>query len=284
MQHDHLTERQFRLLAELIQGQVGIKLPPAKRIMVESRLRRRIRALGIPDLATYGREVIEGDRLNEEFVHLVDCVTTNKTDFFREPAHFDLLRTAIVPDMRRLSRSASPLRVWSAACSIGAEPYTIAMVLSDMARSEAFDFTVMATDISTEALAQARRAVYSAEMARQIPPDVRRRYVMEARDPDKPRVRIVPELRGRVQFSRMNLMDASYPVPRDMDVIFCRNVLIYFDQQTQQKVIARLAAHLRPGGYLLVGHSESMALDDRSGMTQVKPTVYRSTSSRAAAA
>ena len=281
---DALSEAQFRRLVDLIQGKVGIRLPPMKRVMVEARLRRRVRALDLPDLASYGEQVIEGTLSGEELVHLIDCVTTNKTDFFREPAHFDVLRDTIVPQALASQPRGGQLKVWSAACSTGAEPYTIAMVLDDMASRTPFRFQVMGTDISTQVLAQARRAIYPADMANAIPQALRRRYVMSARDPAAGDVRIVPELRRMVGFGRVNLMDAQYPVDRDMDVIFCRNVLIYFDRQTQRQVLDRLISHLRPGGWLLMGHSESMACHDNGGVRQIMPTVYQTDKARARAA
>jgi chemotaxis protein methyltransferase CheR len=278
MAGDHLTERQLRRLVTFIEGEVGIRLPPAKRVMVESRLRRRVRALQLPDLATYGRTILEADTIpQEELIHLIDCVTTNKTDFFREPAHFDYLRETIVPELSRLRDCRrAPVKVWSAASSTGAEAYTIAMLLHDMALASPFGFEITGTDISTDVLAQARRAVYSAEMIRPIPAPLRKRYTMRAKDPGRGEFRIIPELRRVMRWARLNLMDATYPLADDFDVIFCRNVLIYFDRDVQEQVLARLSRHLRPGGYLFVGHSESMAGHGRSGMVQAVPTVYRS--------
>ena len=281
---DTLSERQFRRLVDLIQGKVGIRLPPMKRVMVEARLRRRVRALDLPDLASYGEQVIEGTLSGEELVHLIDCVTTNKTDFFREPAHFDALRDTIVPKALANLPRGGQLKVWSSACSTGAEPYTIAMVLDDIASRTPFRFQVLGTDISTQVLAQARRAIYPADMASAIPEGFRRRYVMRARDPAANDMRIVPELRRMVGFGRVNLMDAQFPVDRDMDVIFCRNVLIYFDRATQRQVLDRLITHLKPGGWLLIGHSESMACHDHQGVRQVMPTIYQAASAKAHAA
>ncbi|MEE7449845.1 chemotaxis protein CheR [Methylobacterium radiotolerans] len=268
----HLSDRHFRSVADLIQQHVGIQLPPAKRTMVEGRLRKRMRALELPTLEAYGRHLFEGGHLADEFPHLVDCVTTNKTDFFREPAHFDLLRETIVP--RLAARGDRPLlKVWSAAASTGAEAYTLAMVLQDMAAGR-FRYAILGTDISSEVLERARTAIYPEDMLAAVPPDLRRRYVMVARDRGRREGRIVPELRARVRFQQLNLMDEAYPIDRDADLIFCRNVLIYFDKPTQKAVVGRLAAHLRPGGYLVVGHSESMAGVGVAGLDQVSSTVF----------
>lgn len=271
---DQLSERDYQRLASVIQGHCGIRMPPAKRTMVEGRLRKRVRALDLADLDGYCRYLFDEGGLGLEFAHLIDAVTTNKTDFFREPDHFDFLCEQAVPALLE-RRGDRPLKLWSAAASIGAEAYTLAMVLADMAlRRPDLRWAVLGTDISTEVLEQAALGIYPEEMVEPVPPDMRRRYLMHARDALRREVRIVPELRRLVRFRRLNLMDASYPVDRDVDVVFCRNVLIYFDKPTQRAVLERLCGHLRPGGFLFLGHSESMAGGDL-GMRQVAPTVFR---------
>lgn len=276
-----LSERHFRSIARLIETKIGIQLPAAKRTMVEGRLRKRVRALGLADLNAYASHVFEEDGLNQEFVHLVDCVTTNKTDFFREPAHFRFLRDVAVPDLLRTRRGGggpAKLKIWSSACSTGAEAYTIAMVLADMQRDTAlgrFMFSILGTDISTDVLAQAKRAVYPRDMVAPVPRELAERYLLWPREEGRNEVRIAPEIRQRAKFLRLNLMDATYEVDRDVDVVFCRNVLIYFDKATQRAVIDKLRSHLRPGGYLLLGHSESMAGGPGMPMQQILPTVYQ---------
>ncbi|HEY0917737.1 CheR family methyltransferase [Devosia sp.] len=259
---DRLREEDFSRLAALLSSQTGIKLPAAKRLMVESRLRRRVRELGLASLAEYGRTLFEEDGLAHELVHVIDAVTTNKTDFFREADHFDCLANRIVPLLLagRGEGRLSPLKIWSAASSTGAEAYTIAMVMSDLAAlNNSLRFAILGTDVSTAALAAAERAVYPAEMASPVPRDMQDRYLMRGRDAHaRQQVRIVPELRRLVRFERLNLMDRAYPFDRDVDVIFLRNVLIYFEKATQEEVVSRLLSHLRPGGFLILGHSESM--------------------------
>ena len=275
---ERLSDRQFRNIAELIERQVGILLPPAKRTMVEGRLRRRVRALGLANLDQYGTYLFEQGGLDEEVVSLIDCVTTNKTDFFREPSHFEFLCKTALPDL--LERGAGqPLKVWSAACSTGAEAYTIAMVLQDRIRAGVrFNFSILGTDISTDVLDQAEAAIYPKIMMELVPEADRQRYVMASKDPSRGLVRIVPELRRLVQFHRLNLMDPVYPYDRSLDVIFCRNVLIYFDKPTQKSVIKRLASHLRPGGYLILGHSESMTGAEDLGLVSVLPSIFQAAS------
>ena len=209
-------------------------------------------------------------------VHLIDCVTTNKTDFFREPDHFDFLRERAMPLLASLRSGAhSPFKFWSAAASIGAEAYTIAMVAAEALGLEGHRFSVLGTDISTEVIAQAQRAVYPASMIDPVPPRLRERYVMRAIDAERQEVRIVPELRRMVRFHCLNLMDPTYRVDRDFDVIFCRNILIYFAKATQDAVLKRLCNHLRKGGFLILGHSESLAGAELSAMRQMAPTIFR---------
>lgn len=274
---ERLADRHFHAIAELIQSRVGLQLPAAKRTMVEGRLRRRVRALDLDGLAAYGRLLFDEGHLDAEFTHLIDCVTTNKTDFFREPAHFAFLRDEAVPQLAaRAGRAPLRLKVWSAAASNGAEAYTLAMVLDDMVRHGSdLAFSILGTDISTEVLAEARSGIYPEEMLAAVPDALRRRYVMKACEPARRQGRIVPELRRRVRFTRLNLMDERYAFDRDVDVIFCRNVLIYFDKPTQRAVIARLARHLRPGGYLVLGHAESMAGAGAVGLVQVRSTIFQ---------
>lgn len=168
------------------------------------------------------------------------------------------------------------IKLWSAACSTGAEAFTAAMVLQDlMVQRRDFQYAILGTDISTEVLVEAQAAIYPTAMMEQVPPDKRARYVMLAKDARREVSRITPELRQRVTFQRMNLTDGSFPVDDDVDVIFCRNVLIYFQRETQEAVVRKLAAHLRPGGFLLLGHSESMAGSGAPWLRQIGPTVLQ---------
>jgi chemotaxis protein methyltransferase CheR len=275
---DHLTPRDFERIAKLIGDKVGIKLPPAKRVMVEGRLRKRVRSLGLDDFADYTAHLFERDGLEDELMHLINAVTTNKTDFFREPEHFEVMVNKLVPALlaERRGERKPLLKIWSAASSTGAEAYTIAMVMNDLeAQRRDLSYAILGTDIDTNVLEQAARAVYPAEMADPVPADKSARYVMHPRKPGlRSEVRIAPELRKRVQFAHLNLMDKSYPFDRDVDIIFLRNVLIYFEKSDQEAVINRLVGHLRPRGYLLLGHSESM-IGTSITMRQVAPAVFQ---------
>jgi chemotaxis protein methyltransferase CheR len=271
----HLSNRHFRLLSELIEGQIGIRLPEAKRFMLEGRLQKRIRALEYFDINEYVEHLLDEDNFEVELIHLIDCVTTNKTDFFREPSHFAFLRDLAVPELLRKARGRH-LKIWSSASSSGMEAYTIAMVLDDMQRAgHSFQYRILGTDISSGVLRLAEQAIYTREMIAPVPREMAQRYFMSSKDRSRDEVRVVPELRRNTAFMRMNLMDQVYPVDRDVDVIFCRNVLIYFDKPTQFKVVERLCSHLRPGGYLIVGHSESMVQNTALKLKQIQPTIFK---------
>lgn len=281
--YDHLADKHFTAIAKVIESRVGIKLPQTKRTMVEGRLRKRVRALGLSGLQAYGAHLFDRGGLDDELIHLIDCVTTNKTDFFREPSHFEFLRDVAVPQLAQRHGGRPPnLKVWSAASSTGAEAYTAAMVLQDLvAAGKVARFSILGTDISTEVLREARSAIYPRSFVEPVPSPMQQRYLMRSKDPGDALVRVAPELRRQVHFERLNLMDESYPFDRDVDVIFCRNVLIYFDRPTQQAVLSRLASHLRPGGYLMLGHSESMAGSGIDQLRSVVPTVYQAGSAAA---
>lgn len=254
---DTLSDADFDRIASFIMSACGICLPPAKKVMVEGRLRRRARRIGVDRLADYVRLVFDSDGSENEVIGLINTLTTNKTDFFREPAHFTFLARTILPELARMGHEA---KLWSAACSIGAEPYTMAMVCNDFALGwPGFHFSILGSDISTEVLSTAARAIYPEEMIEPVPLPMRQRYVLRATDPSRKVVRMAPETRAPVRFARINLVDGSYAADRGMDVIFCRNLLIYFDRPTQDMVVRQLCAHLRPGGYLILGHTDSIS-------------------------
>ncbi|WP_193175174.1 CheR family methyltransferase [Oricola nitratireducens] len=277
---DRLDDEAFARIAGIVNEHSGIKLPPTKRLMVEGRLRKRTQLSGCDSLADYCDYLFDRGGLEKEFGHLVDAITTNKTDFFRESDHFTVFEGVLLPSLLSLRPSgAKPkLKLWSAASSNGAEAYTIAMVMAEAReRYRNLDFSILGTDISSAMLAAGRRAIYPAQMIEPVPAEMQQRYVMRGRLPARQdEVRIVPELRRRVRFEALNLMDNSYPFDRDVDVIFLRNVLIYFDKATQEAVTMRLLRHLRPGGYLILGHSESM-IGTNLRLPQVAPGIFQRT-------
>jgi chemotaxis protein methyltransferase CheR len=258
---DHLSTRDFQRLAAFIHEYSGIKMPPAKKSMVEGRLRRRVRAVGVQSLTGYCQYLFEQDGLEGEAIHLIDAVTTNKTDFFREPDHFRFMVDQAIPELLAAQRgkSRAPIKVWSAASSIGAEPYTLAMVLAEIAAANAnFRSSIFASDICTEVLETAVLGIYPESMIAPVPMELRKRYLMRAKSGARDRVRIVPQLRAAITFGRINLMESPYAADSDMHIIFLRNILIYFDKATQCKVLEQLCNHLRPGGFLFLGHSETL--------------------------
>jgi chemotaxis protein methyltransferase CheR len=253
-----LSARNFRRLSDFINGYSGIKMPASKLTMLDGRLKRRTRATGIANINDYCRYLFDEGGLESEVIHLIDAVTTNKTDFFREPVHFEFLERDALPALTKAGRGR--IKVWSAACSIGAEPYTLAMVLDEFCRANtSWDYSILGTDLCSQVLEQAVDGVYPEAMIEPVSIARRNSYVMRAKDQSRGQVRIAPRLRSRVAFARLNLMDETYPVQNDMDILFCRNILIYFDKPTQARVLTRLCDHLRPGGYLFLGHSESLA-------------------------
>jgi len=254
---DRLSNRNFEALARYIYDYSGIKMPSSKMTMLEGRLRRRLRATGISSFNDYCDYLFKHDGIETESIYLIDAVTTNQTDFFREPKHFEYMEQVALPEL--VSAGHKRIRLWSSACSTGAEPYTMAMIMQEFVDGQSgLDYRILATDLSTEVLQAARRGVYARDMIVPVGSEMRRKYVMMARDTTRSDVRIHPRLRSMVGFARLNLMDNAYKVGDPMHLIFCRNVLIYFDKPTQAKVLSRLCDCLLPGGYLFVGHSETV--------------------------
>ena len=272
-----LSANDFQQLSSFIYSELGIKMPDSKNTMLTGRLARRLRALGLGNFSQYCQFLFSPKGQEEEMVHLINAVTTNKTDFFREPTHFDYLVHTVLPVLGEKQRFSSrrPLRIWSAGCSTGEEPYTMAMVLAERQETQpGFRFEVLATDISTRVLDIARRAVYPMERIEPISGLHRKKYLLKGRDRQNPEARIVPELRRAVRFGRLNFMDEKFALPEMVDVIFCRNVIIYFDKETQEKLMHKFSRCLHPGGYLFLGHSESLH-GYQTPFVQVAPTIYR---------
>ncbi len=277
---ENISNRDFGRLRSLIYAQSGISLNADKKTMLELRIKRRLRSLNLNSFGQYCDYLFGPHGEKEELVHLLDVVSTNKTDFFREPEHFDFLVEKAIPDLVARNQSGRPLLIWSAGCSTGEEPYTLAMLLNECAeRHPGFRFTILATDISTTVLAKAAHGVFRSEVVGPVPPDLRRKYFMRSRDRDANVLRVVPELRQLVEFRRLNFMDADFGLSQKADVIFCRNVIIYFDRPTQERIVQKLAAQLVPGGYAFVGHSETLH-DKDVPLAPVAPALYRKTHAR----
>jgi chemotaxis protein methyltransferase CheR len=270
-----ISNADFTRLRDLIYAKSGINLSSDKKTMLELRIKRRVRSLDLNSFAQYCDYLFGHQGQKDELVHFIDVVTTNKTDFFREPAHFDFLVNKALPELMARDGSGQNVLVWSAGCSTGEEPYTIAIVLTEYALTHpGFRFRILATDISTVVLEKAHLGVFSADVVRPVPSELRRKYFLRGRDPASDRVRVVPELRQLVEFRRVNFMDSDFGLTERANVIFCRNVIIYFDRPTQEQILQKLARHLVPDGYIFVGHAEALH-DMDLPLEPVAPATYR---------
>ena len=272
-----ISDKDYERLSRLIYCECGIKMPPTKKVMLEARLRKRLRVLGLPTFGRYCDYLFSKEGLEDELISMIDVVTTNKTDFFREPKHFDFLAAVALPQLISLYGAGVKrgLNIWSAGCSTGEEPYTIAMVLSEFRHVHPpLEFMILGTDISTKVLERAAKAVYKMERAETVPAPMKKKYLLRSKDRDKNLVKIAPEVRHHVSFRRLNFMAEDFQMREPMDIIFCRNVIIYFDRPTQEKLLNRLCDHLVPGGYIFMGHSETLS-GLRVPLVSAGPTVYR---------
>lgn len=262
-----LTDRDMAHIVKLVYDKSGITLHDGKKPLVVARLQKRLKALG---LGTYGEYLayVDNDRSGDEIVLLLDAIATNHTYFFREEQHFSILAERVVPEMRRKS---GPLDIWCAASSTGQEPYTIAMTMAGV--QPPVEFTMMASDISTKALREASAGVYKLEAAESIPADLLRKHFEKGLGESAGLVRVRKELRARIEYRRLNLLEVN-SLERKFDVIFCRNVMIYFDRAVQQRVVTMLERHLRPGGYLFISHSESLN-GITHGFRWIAPAAYQ---------
>ena len=268
-----LSDNEFADFCQLIYRQAGIYLPPHKKELVRSRLAKLVRERGLACFSEYYQQVLK-DTSGGELDRLLDAISTNQTAFWREPAHFVLLAQEILPLWQQQRRAGLSWRFWSAGCSSGEEPYTLAMVLLEaLPAKDLKDVMIFASDLNTQVLAQAQQGIYPDARVAPLPPECRRRFFQKGHGQWDGYVRVKPEVRRLVHFFHLNLMDA-FNFNDEFDLIFCRNVMIYFDKFTQAAVVEKFYRSLRPAGYLFIGHSESLCnLDHR--FSYVKPTVYR---------
>ena len=270
-----MSKSDFERLRDLIYSESGINLSADKKTMMEIRIRRRLQKLNIETFEEYCDSLFTREGKENELVHLIDVITTNKTDFFREAGHFDYLVSKALPDLAARKGANRKSLVWSAGCSTGEEPYTLAMVLSEYSDTcPGFGFRVLATDISTAVLAKAALGVFKSEVAGTVPQNLRKKYFMRSRDPESDLLRVVPEVRALIEFRRVNFMDSDFGLSELPEIIFCRNVIIYFDRPTQVRLLEKLTRQLAPGGYFFAGHSESLQGMDLP-LVPVAPAVYR---------
>ncbi len=259
---DPMSDKIFSRFSGFIQAEVGIKMPPAKKTMLQARLQKRLWKLGIDSFDAYYEYVFSPKGREEELSHMIDVVTTNKTEFFREPKHFEFLIQRVLPELIEEQDGLDiRLTLWCAGCSTGEEPYTLAMVLKNYAEQQpggGFRFLILATDVSSEVLQKARLGIYEEEMIEAVPMNFRKKYLLKSKTQDKGLVRVAPEIRALVKFRWLNLMKRDFQLRERMHIVFCRNVIIYFDRETQEKVVGHLCDYLVEGGYLFTGHSETL--------------------------
>jgi chemotaxis protein methyltransferase CheR len=270
-----LSAGAYRTLADLVYQHSRIRLGSDKQPMLANRLRKRLRSLGLTTYDEYC-DVLHSAQGPDEIEQLVDLISTNHTRFFREPEHFNFLTGHILPDLvSRLAAEGSPLRIWCAAASSGEEPYTLAIVLSEYFREHfSVDWQIDASDISHRMLEHAEQGIYPLDTQHTLAPDLLRRYFQRGVNVRSGKCRVKAELRRRVHFQRINLFQAEYPVPREQHVILCRNVMIYFDPPSRATLLQKLTRQLAPGGFLFIGHSESL-MGIRHELESVRQSVFR---------
>lgn len=270
-----LSEGLFQRFSNLVYEECGINLHDGKKALLQARLNKRLRATGFSSYEEYF-EYVTSKAHADELIHFLDCISTNLTYFFRELQHFELL-DKLLPELVETKKKErnNRIRIWSAGCSTGEEPYSLAMrVLGHLDSSQKFDFKVLATDISTRALSVGVKGVYAEEKVQKVPEAFRRLYFKKIDNhSDRAEYEVLPLLKALITFRRLNLKE-PFPFKGPFDYIFCRNVMIYFDKKTQEALIQKLSSYLSSEGYLFVGHSESL-MGLSHPLTYVRPAVYR---------
>ncbi len=265
---ESMTANEFALYQKLIYDTCGINLTEGKKQLLVSRLKKRMDALHITSFKAY-REFVTSPKNEHEFSLMLNAVSTNKTDFFREPVHFDFMNEHVYPKLAKQSQ----IRIWCAASSSGEEPFTIAMTLQEAMHGAKKDVKILATDISTKVLGEAERAVYSADNTAPILPSLLKKYFLKGSGEWEGHFLVKDELKDLVHFKRLNLME-PFPLTIEFDVIFCRNVMIYFDKETREQLVGRMEKHLKIGGYLFIGNAESLS-GLKHNYKYVQPAVYQ---------
>jgi chemotaxis protein methyltransferase CheR len=270
-----MRESEFEFIRTLVYEHSRINLGPDKRELVSARLGKRLRATRLPTIRDYC-DMLQGPQREDELSHLIDAISTNHTFFFREASHFDFVRRQIVPEMIQRNRTErwSRFYAWSAACSSGEEPYSLAITLAESLNATGWAWQIESTDISHRILEKAQAAIYKDDVVAKMPPAYAKTYFQRGVGPQEGNYRVKAGLRQQVRFHQLNLLEGAPPFQDLFHVIFCRNVMIYFDRPTQEELVNKLARRLVPGGYLLVGHSESLT-GIKHPLQLVCPAVYR---------
>jgi chemotaxis protein methyltransferase CheR len=272
----YLDSADFRLLSRFIHNEYGLNVTETKKGMIEARLRKRLRKLGVSSFNSYCTYLFSPQGIRDELDCFLDEITTNKTEFFRQPDQFEYLGNYVIPLLYgSMTGFERPVRVWSAACASGEEPYSIAMVFRELSeRFQGLKCLITGSDLSTAVLEKARVGVYTEDEAKPVPQAMLKRNFLRSRDHSQKLLRIVPELRSMVQLLRLNLVASDYGFNHLFDIIFCRNVVIYFDRPTQEKLLQRLCENLVHGGWLFTGNAETISGMDLP-LVPKAPGIYR---------
>lgn len=268
-----LSDKEFLLFKQLIYRETGINMSDKKKKLIVARLSKRLRVLDLSNFTEYYEYLRESPYANNEIVNLINRVTTNKTDFFREKHHFDFLQKELYPRMMTESRSGGSrkLRIWSAGCSSGEEPYTLAMVTLEAFKAErGWDIKILATDLDTEILGRAINGTYPTQVVGPIPKEYLMKYFVRKGN----QYELSSTVKSMVAFRKLNLMDETFPMKNPFDIIFCRNVIIYFDAQTKDTLLTKYHKHLKDNGYMFIGHSESL-MHMKDKFRYLKHTIYQ---------
>jgi len=252
-----ITEKEFHLFKDIIYRHTGIQMTEKKRNLIVARLSKRLRALNLQSFSQYYEYLNTSPDASEEFNNLINRITTNKTDFFREKHHFDFLANEIFPAYIDAAKHGADrrIRIWSAGCSSGEEPYSLAMIMADSFKDErGWDLKILATDLDTDVLMKASRGTYTSQQITPVPIGYLSKYFFRSSEGYV----VSQHIKSMVVFRKLNLMDAAFPMKKPFDIIFCRNVMIYFNDETKQDLIKKYHSHLKPNGYMFVGHSESL--------------------------
>ena len=271
-----IRREDYEFIRTLVYEYSRINLGPDKQELVSARIGKRLRALNMPSITAYC-DFLRRPEGDDELSNLIDVISTNHTFFFREPAHFEYLEHHVIPEFTAEDspHRRSTFRVWSSASSSGEEVYSIAILLAEVSATKpGWNWQLEATDISTRILKRAREAIYPEDSVAKVRPELIKRYFQKGLGPQDGNYRVKPQLASRVTFRHLNLLGPSYPFSEPFHVIFCRNVMIYFDRPTQEELVRRLAERLVPGGFLMVGHSESLT-GIHHRLKMVKPAIYQ---------
>jgi len=276
-----MSEKERVDLSSLIETRFGIKMPPVKKVLLTSRLSKRLNVLGFKSYNEYYKYLITEKGSTEELNIFADLVSTHETSFFREPQHFEFLYKTALPQLldERGSGARTHINVLSSACSTGEEAYTISLTFEEFLRNNnlnSYSYKITGTDISTKVVNAAIRGVYHESRISNLPHEYKQRYFMRGKGQKSELVRIIPEIRAKADFQYMNLMEDQYPFAEKFDIIFFRNAMIYFDKENQEKILGRLAGHMNNGGFLFIGHSETVS-GYKLPLRSVATTVYRRT-------